>query len=100
MPQGGENYYDDGPGPAVSADQAPQAEEGGDEGGKTSILPKSFFHGSVNPGDVVQVRVVACHENDCEVQPADQEGDAGEQEQPQAAEPAAAPEGSMASMMG
>lgn len=98
-----DNYYDDSPGSAASGDSSPMAEkpqDGEDDDGKTSILPKSFFHKEVKPGDTCDVRVVAVHDDDVEVECGgegeEKPDDDGGGEPPEAPAPS---EGSMASMM-
>jgi hypothetical protein len=102
-----DDYYNDGgdgPDPSVGAPKAEgedvsKSNDGDKDMQKTSILPKSFFGGEVNPGDTCTVRVTAVHEDDVECEyegSASEKPDDSESDEPEPAQPA---EGSMASMM-
>lgn len=99
MPSQTENYYDDAPADAGAASPEKPEAKASDEGGQTSILPKSFFSGEVKPGDKCDIEVVAVHEGDVEVKGCEKDDE--HQEKPddsEPPEPAAAPS-EMSSMM-
>jgi hypothetical protein len=97
-----DDNYDDAAAPqGVGAPKAEGEDVSKSSDSKTSILPKSFFGGEVNPGDTCTVRVTAVHEDDVECEyegtskeKPDDEGDPSDEPEP--AQPA---EGSMASML-
>lgn len=69
MPPESEDLYGDAQPPAATSD-APQSKDGDDDGGSTSILPRSFFAGKdLKVGDKCDVTITAIHENDVEVEP-------------------------------
>lgn len=109
MPPESEDLYGDASAPAATSDQ-PASKDGDDDGGSTSILPRSFFAGKdLKVGDKCDVTITAIHENDVEVQPCDS-SDKDEDEAPADDEPSETPppaasgdaggdDGSMSSMM-
>ena len=111
MPQPGEDYYNDGGDDSSAAAPADQNKGESGDGGKTSILPRSFFAGKdLKVGDKIEVEVSGIHENDVEVTASDEGSDEEESQETPEQESAEQPEapdggeppasdGSMSSMM-